>query len=73
MIALNISIEQLIDAVNGLTATEKEQLSEVLGAADINLSAEQKELIWQRHQQYVSGAKTYSADEAKAMLNYTGR
>ncbi|RYZ99750.1 MAG: hypothetical protein EOP47_15950 [Sphingobacteriaceae bacterium] len=71
MISINLSIEQLVEAVSNLSVSEKEQVREVLDTGGILLSEEQKQIVLSRQKDYKSGeSKTYSLDEVKSLLNY---
>lgn len=73
MISINLSIDQLADAVRKLDATEKEQLLQVLQEDDFSLSHEQALILKERDEALESGyMKTYTVDELKKRLNYTG-
>jgi hypothetical protein len=72
MISINLSIDQLIEAVRGLNHSEKQQLKDVLNDGEMVLSKEQEEIILQRQKAYSTGnMEAYSLDELKAMLKYT--
>ncbi|WP_143822302.1 hypothetical protein [Mucilaginibacter pedocola] len=73
MISINLSMGQLIEAVQALNPVEKEQLKAVLnGEDDLYLSDEQKQIVLSRQQAYNSGnMEAYSLDELKIFLKYT--
>jgi len=72
MISINLSIDQLIEAVRSLNQSEKQQLKDVLNDGEMVLSKEQEEIILQRQKAYSSGnMEAYSIDELKVMLKYT--
>lgn len=71
MITVNLSIDQLLEAIHNLTQSEKEQIRSAVFDEDIMLSEEQKQEILRREKEYKSGRmKMYSLDEVKAALNY---
>jgi hypothetical protein len=72
MISINLSIDQLIEAVRGLNQSEKQQLKDVLNDGEMVLSKEQEEIILQRQKAYSTGnMEAYSLDELKAVFKYT--
>nr|WP_067058196.1 hypothetical protein [Mucilaginibacter sp. L294] len=72
MISINLSIDQLIEAVRSLNQSEKQQLKDVLNDGEMVLSKEQEEIILQRQKAYSTGnMEAYSLDELKVMLKYT--
>jgi hypothetical protein len=72
MISINLSIDQLIEAVRSLNQSEKQQLKDVLNDGEMVLSKEQEEIILQRQRAYSSGnMEAYSLDQLKVMLKYT--
>ncbi|MBD1386256.1 hypothetical protein IDJ75_13300 [Mucilaginibacter rigui] len=72
MISINLSIEQLIEAVRSLNQSEKQMLKDVLNDGEMLLSKEQEDIILQRQKAYSTGnMEAYSLDELKVMLNYT--
>lgn len=72
MISINLSIDQLIEAVRNLNYSEKQQLKEVLNDGEMLLSNEQKDIILQRQKAYSTGnMEAYTLDELKVMLKYT--
>lgn len=72
MISINLSIDQLIEAVRSLNQSEKQQLKDVLNDGEMVLSKEQEEIILQRQKAYSTGnMEAYSLDELKDMLKYT--
>jgi putative addiction module component (TIGR02574 family) len=71
MISVNLSINQLIEVIQNLNETEKQQVRQVLDEEDILLTDEQKQEILRRENEYKSGSmKTYSLAEVKASLNF---
>jgi len=71
MISVNLSINQLIEVIQNLNETEKQQVRQVLDEEDILLTDEQKQEILRRESEYKSGQmKTYSLAEVKASLNF---
>ncbi len=71
MISINLSLNQLLEAVQNLNETEKQQVRQVLDKEDILLTDEQKQEILRRESEYKSGRmKTYSLAEVKASLNF---
>jgi len=71
MISINLSLNQLLEAVQNLNETEKQQVRQVLDEEDILLTDEQKHEILRRESEYKSGQmKTYSLAEVKASLNF---
>lgn len=73
MISINLSIEQLAEAVRRLNASEKEQLLEALQEDDFSLTAEQELVLKERDEALEAGyMKTYTVEELKKRLNYTG-
>lgn len=71
MISVNLSLNQLIEAIQNLNETEKHQIRAVLDDQEILLTAEQKQKILQRESEYKSGRmKTYTLDEVKASFNF---
>lgn len=72
MISINLSIDQLIEAVRSLNQSEKQQLKDVLNDGEMVLLKEQEEIILQRQKAYSTGnMEAYSLDELKDMLKYT--
>lgn len=72
MISINLSIDQLLEAVRSLNQSEKQQLKDVLNDGEMVLSKEQEEIILQRQKAYSTGnMEAYSLDELKVMLKYT--
>ena len=72
MISINLSLDQLVDAVNNLTQAERNKLSKVLNNGDMALSEEQKQIVLQRQKAYRLGdMEAYSLDELKSVLKYT--
>jgi len=71
MISINLSLNQLLEAVQNLNETEKQQVRQVLDEEDILLTDEQKQEILHRESEYKSGRmKTYSLAEVKSSLNF---
>ena len=73
MISINLSIGQLIEAVQTLSPAEREQLKAVLNEGDdMYLSEEQQQIVLSRQQAYNAGnMEAYSLDELKSILKYT--
>ena len=73
MISVNLSINQLIETIEHLSESEKQQVRGVLDGEDLLLTDEQKEEILRRESEYKSGRiKTFSIKELKASLNFLG-
>jgi hypothetical protein len=74
MISINLSIGQLIEAVQTLSPAEKEQLKAVLNEGDdMYLSEEQQKIVLKPPTAYNAGnMEAYSLDELKSILKYTG-
>lgn len=71
MITVNLSIEQLLEAIHNLNDAEKQQIRDVVFDDDFVLSEEQQKEILRREVEYKSGRmKMYSVDELKESLNY---
>jgi hypothetical protein len=71
MISVNLSLNQLIEVIQNLNETEKQQVRNVLDSEDILLTEEQKQEILNREIEYKSGRmKMYSLEEVKASLNF---
>ncbi len=71
MISINLSLNQLIEVIQNLSETEKQQVRNLLDSEEIMLSDEQKHEILRRESEYKSGRmKTYSLAEVKASLNF---
>ena len=71
MITVNLSIDQLLEAIHNLTQSEKEQIRSAVFDDDLTLNEEQKQEILRREKAYKSGEmKLYSLEEVKALLNY---
>jgi putative addiction module component (TIGR02574 family) len=71
MITVNLSIDQLVEAIQNLTDAEKQQIRDLVFDEDIALTEEQQQEVLRREQEYKSGKmKTYSIEEVKASLNY---
>lgn len=74
MIAVNLSIDQLAEAVRNLDAKEKSQLLKLLTDDDITLSPAQQKLVLERSSAYDNGdMPVFTIDELKARLNYTAK
>jgi hypothetical protein len=72
MVSINLSIDQLIEAVRSLSQSEKQKLKDVLNDGEMVLSKEQEDIILQRQKAYSTGTmEAYSLDELKVMLKYT--
>ncbi|PTQ99297.1 hypothetical protein C8P68_102113 [Mucilaginibacter yixingensis] len=70
MISINLSIDQLADAVRKLDSTEKEQLLQVLQEGDFSLSDEQELILKERDEALESGyMKTCTVEDLKERLN----
>lgn len=73
MIAINLSLEQLIDAIQHLNDAEKRQVLKALDNADVLLTEEQEQEILDRESEYKAGRmKTYSLEEVKTSFNLPG-
>ncbi len=71
MISVNLSINQLIEAIQNLNETEKQQVLNVLNNEESLLTTEQQQEILYRETEYKSGRmKTYSMEEVKNSLNF---
>ncbi len=71
MISVNLSLNQLIEVIQNLNESEKQQVRNILDNEDILLTEEQKQEILYRESEYKSGAmKTYSIAEVKSSLNF---
>ncbi len=71
MITVNLSIEQLLEAIHNLNDAEKQQIKSAIFEDDFELSEEQQKEILRREVEYKAGRmKLYSIDEVKASLNY---
>ncbi len=71
MISINLSLNQLIEVIQNLSETEKQQVRNLLDSEEIMLSDEQKQEILHRESEYKSGRmKTYSLAEVKSSLNF---
>ncbi len=71
MISVNLSINQLIEVIQNLNETEKQQVRNVLDDEEILLTEEQQQEILHREAEYKSGRmKTSSLAEVKASLNF---
>lgn len=72
MITVNLSIDQLAEAVRNLDSKEKDQIWQVLTEGEYILSPEQENILMERDEAYRRGEmKTLTIDELKARLNYT--
>lgn len=70
MISVNLSINQLIEVIQNLNETEKQQVRNILDNEDILFKDEQKQEILHRESEYKSGRmKMYSLAEVIASLN----
>lgn len=73
MISINLSLNQLIEAIKSLSEVEKKQVRAVLNDENIILTDEQKQEILYREGEYKSGRmKTYSLEEVKSSFNFKG-
>lgn len=71
MISVNLSIGQLIEAIQNLNETEKIQIRAALNDAELPLTEEQKQEILYRETEYKSGRmKTFTLDEVKASFDF---
>jgi hypothetical protein len=71
MISINLSINQLIEAIQSLSESEKQQVRSILDNEDTLLTDEQEQEILYREGEYKSGRmKTYSVAEVKSSLNF---
>ncbi|MEX8546315.1 MAG: hypothetical protein V5804_01820 [Mucilaginibacter sp.] len=71
MISVSLSINQLIEAIQQLSESEKQQVRGVLDGKYLLLTDEQKEEILRRESEYKSGRmKTYFLAEVKSSLNF---
>jgi hypothetical protein len=71
MIAVNLSIDQLAEAVRNLDDKEKSQLLKLLTEDELTLSPAQQKLVLSRSKAYDEGdMPIFSIDELKARLNY---
>jgi hypothetical protein len=70
MISVNLSINQLIEVIQNLNETEKQQVRNILDNEDILFTDEQKQEILHRESEYKSGRmKMYSLAEVIASLS----
>lgn len=71
MITVNLSIDQLAEAVRNLNSKEKQQLRNLLAEDEFVLSETQDKILMERDTAYERGEMiTYTVDELKARLNY---
>ncbi len=71
MITVNLSIDQLVEAIQNLNDAEKQQIRNLVFEEDFVLNEEQQQEILRREVEYKSGRmELYSIDEVKASLNY---
>lgn len=71
MISINLSINQLIEVIQNLSETEKQQVRNVLDSEDVLLTDGQKQEILYRESEYKSERmKTYTIEEVKPSLNF---
>jgi len=73
MITVNLSIDQLADAVRNLNEGEKDQIRQVLYEKEYQLTPLQEQMLMERDEAYERGEmKTYTIDEVKQKLNNAG-
>ncbi len=71
MISINLSLDQLVEAVRNLNEVEKQQIIAVLSNKTPELTEEQQQEILYRETEYKSGRmKTYTLDEVKASFDF---
>ena len=71
MISVNLSINQLMEAIQNLNDTEKQQIRAVLDNQEVLQTEEQKQEILHSESEYKSGRmKTYTLDEVKSSFNF---
>jgi len=71
MVTVNLSIDQLLEAIHNLDDAEKQQIRNAVFDDDLILTEEQQKEILRREVEYKSGRmKLYSIEEVKASMNY---